>query len=118
MKCSKNGCSSSETALDSSLALAHYNRGIAYHDLRQYQRAIQDYDEAIRLNPQDAEAYNNRGFAYFSLGQHQRAIQDLDEAIRLNPQYAMAYLLRALAYTSLSMLKNSGTDRTDVMGRR
>ena len=53
-------------------------------DLGQHQRAIQDYDQAIRLNPRYAEAYNNRGIAYKNLGQHQRAIQDYDEAIRIN----------------------------------
>ena len=33
----------------------------AYNNLGQYERAIQDYDEAIRLNPQVAMLYYNRG---------------------------------------------------------
>ena len=51
-----------------------------YHD-----RAIKDYDETIRLDPQDARAYYSRGNAYGKLGQTERANQDFDEAIRLNP---------------------------------
>ena len=54
----------------------------ALHDpdgnLGQSQRAIRDYDEAIRLNPQLALAYMDRGSAYGHLGQSQRAIQDGD----------------------------------------
>jgi tetratricopeptide (TPR) repeat protein len=69
---------------------AYLARGIAYFDLGDYQRAIEDYDEAIRLDPQDAVAYYNRGNAYFLQDQHQRAIEYFDHAIRLDPQYAAA----------------------------
>ena len=64
----------------------------------QYDRAIQDYDQAIRLNPNWAEAFNNRGRAYSDKGQHDRAIQDLDQAIRLNPNFAEAFYNRGHAY--------------------
>ncbi len=46
------------------LALTFYDRGIAYHDKGVYDRAIQDYNAAIRLNPNFAYAFNNRGNAY------------------------------------------------------
>ena len=74
---------------------AYYRRGLAYSNLNQYQRAIQDFDEAIRLNPRVAETYNNRGSAYNMLGQHQRALQDYNEALRIDPQYTRAYAKEA-----------------------
>ena len=87
-------------------AAADYNRGIAhgylgmvYGYLVQHERAIRDFDEAIRLNPQDAEAYNIRGLLYRYRGQHERAIGDYDEAIRLNPQHANAYYNRGITYS-------------------
>jgi tetratricopeptide (TPR) repeat protein len=43
------------------LAVAFNNRGNAYSDKGDLERAIQDYDQAIRLNPQYATAFNNRG---------------------------------------------------------
>src|SRR5580693_1748094 len=46
------------------LAVAFYNRGTAYANKGQADRAIEDYDQAIRLNPNFAEAFNNRGAAY------------------------------------------------------
>jgi tetratricopeptide (TPR) repeat protein len=56
---------------------------LAYFAKGQYERAIQDYDEAIRLRPNYAKAFNNRGNAYRKLGQNERAIEDYDEAIHL-----------------------------------
>ena len=60
--------------------------------------AIKDYDEAIRLNPQSAEAYFKRGFFYQNLGQGEQAIEDFDKAIRIDSQFAKAYSNRAYAY--------------------
>ena len=76
---------------------AFNNRGVAYVHKEQYDRAIQDYDQAIRLNPNFASAFNNRGFAYSRNSQYDRAIQDYDQAIKLNPNYAKAFFNRSLA---------------------
>jgi tetratricopeptide (TPR) repeat protein len=72
-------------------------------ELRQVegQIAIEDYDEAIRLNPNDAEAYFNRGNAYHNLNKKKRAIEDYDKAIRLNPQFAETYHNRGTTYRDL-----------------
>ena len=49
----------------------------------QFERAIQDLDEAIRLDSELAPVYFSRGTAYLDLGQPHQAIQDFDEANRL-----------------------------------
>src|ERR1700733_10291351 len=73
-------------------------RGEAYDNVGQYARAIQDFNEAILLKPQDAEAFNGRGAAHDELGQYSLAIQDYSEAIRLKPDYARAFNNRGKAY--------------------
>src|SRR5512132_3601446 len=45
------------------LAAAYYNRATAYRVEGWYDRAIEDYDQAIRLDPKHAIAYNDRGTA-------------------------------------------------------
>jgi Flp pilus assembly protein TadD len=73
------------------LAAAYDKRGIAYANKGDLDRAIADFNEAIRLDPTDPHAYNNRGSAYENKGDHERAITEYDEAIRLDPKYALAY---------------------------
>ncbi len=67
------------------LAEAFNNRGIAYRLKGDYERALQDYGQAIKLNPKFAVAFVNRGVAYDKKGDYDRAIQDFDQAIKLKP---------------------------------
>jgi predicted Zn-dependent protease len=79
-------------------ASAYNNRGLAYHELKQYQRAINDYNQAIKLDPEYAAAYNNRGNSYYELSEYQLALRDFNQSLNLEPKYAKAYLNRGLAY--------------------
>ncbi len=79
-------------------AVAYYNRGFAYQNKGEYDRAIADYDQALRLDPKYAHAYNNRGGAYQDKGEYDRAIADYEQALRLDPKYAYAYYNRGGAY--------------------
>jgi lipoprotein NlpI len=78
--------------------VAFNNRGLVYSDKDNNDRAIADYDEAIRLYPKYALAFNNRGRAYRTKGDDDHAIADYDEAIRLDPKYAAAFNNRGVAH--------------------
>jgi tetratricopeptide (TPR) repeat protein len=90
--------------------LMHLNRGAAYADLGQYQRAIEDYNEVIRLKPDYAEAYYNRGCVYAELRQYQRTIENCNQSIRLKPDYVEAYFNRGSAYAELGQYRNAIND--------
>ena len=79
-------------------ARLHYNRGIVLHRLREYDRAIGDYDQALQLKPTYPEALNNRGLVYADKGLLDRAIQDYDGALRLRSNDELAYFNRGYAY--------------------
>ena len=80
------------------LAFAFYKRANGYYERGQYDRAIEDYNQAIRLNPNHANAFSNRGATYARKGEYDRAIENYDEAIRLNPKHADAFSNRGVAY--------------------
>ena len=62
-----------------------------------YDRAIADFDEAIKLNPNDANAYYNRGLAYKKKGDKEQAIADFRKALEIDPSYQKAkIILKAL----------------------
>ena len=58
-------------------------RGVAYCRQREWNKAITELDEAIRLNPRDALAYGYRGGAYCVRGELDKAISDFTRQIEL-----------------------------------
>ena len=42
----------------------HNNRGNAWREKGEYDKAIADYDQALAINPKFAPAYSNRGLAW------------------------------------------------------
>ena len=48
--------------------VSYNNRGISYKEKGELDRALKDFDKAIELNPDFAEAYNNRGNVYRNMG--------------------------------------------------
>jgi len=74
------------------------NRGIAYDELKEFDKAIADYDQAIALKPDFSWAYHNRGIAHRRRGDIEKAIADHTEALRLDPDFAEAFNSRGNAY--------------------
>jgi hypothetical protein len=79
-------------------AIAYSNRGLAYHELKQYQRAVKDYNAAIKRDPDYVAAFNNRGKAYYELAEYQLALNDFNQSLKLKPQHAKAHLNRGLVF--------------------
>ena len=67
------------------MAQAFSDRGAAWYFKGEFQKAVADYDEAIRLDPDHAQTYTNRGAALRKLGRSELALKDETSAIRLDP---------------------------------
>jgi len=71
---------------------AYNNRGSAYVAKGQYDTAITDYNKAIKLNPQYAEAYFNKASSCDKLGYKSEAIQAYKLFIRYAPPTYSSYI--------------------------
>ena len=73
-------------------------RGVIWSDKKEYDIAIADYKEAIRLDPQNESAFISRGLAWKNKKEFDKAIADFNEAIRLDPQDTTAFNNRGTAW--------------------
>jgi protein O-mannosyl-transferase len=80
---------------------AFHSRGNIYLDQKDYDSAISDFSQAIRLRPDYASAYSNRGLAYYNLGNKTLALEDFNKSLGLNASQDFVYVNRGLVYTDI-----------------
>lgn len=78
------------------LAHTYFNRGIAFDSHGEYENAIGDFGDAIRLDPNDAVYYMNRALVLLELGEVELALADFDQAATLSPDDPAVYFNRGL----------------------
>jgi len=79
------------------LAAAYLERGRGYAAKGDYDQAVEQYNEALKLDPKYAVAYNNRGNVYRDKKDYIAAIADYNQAIKLDPKFALPYNDRGYA---------------------
>ena len=89
------------------LAIAYFNRGNAYDDHGDHDRAVEDYTASIKLKADYPDSYFNRAFAYEGMKDYDSAIADYTRVIALVPDYAKAYYGRARVYETKGELKQA-----------
>jgi tetratricopeptide (TPR) repeat protein len=60
---------------------SYFQRGLIFHEIRQYTLAVKDYTMVIGLNPKSGAAYYNRALAYHFLKQYEKSIADYESSI-------------------------------------
>jgi tetratricopeptide (TPR) repeat protein len=73
------------------------NRGMAFHNLEEFERAIEDYNRGLEFDPENEGLYNNRGIAKLSLKNVEGAIEDYNKALAINPKSTNALMNRSNA---------------------
>jgi tetratricopeptide (TPR) repeat protein len=80
------------------VATIYYNRGRANKELKAYDDALADYEQAINLRPEDANIYFSRGLLHHQRKDFDAAIADYSRTVELNDQHARAFYNRGLLY--------------------
>jgi tetratricopeptide (TPR) repeat protein len=116
------------------LATAYQDRAEGYRLTEQYERALEDFGRAIKINPREPVQYKNRAEVHRLMGNYDQVIADTNQTIRLNPADNAAYVIRGLAYEnmgnvaaaradynktlSISVTRNDGAWAQDIARKR
>ena len=78
-----------------------YNLGLEKAQRGDKPGAIEEFNQAIQINPNYAKAYYERADARYHIADYEGAIEDSTQAIKINPNYAEAYSIRCGARANL-----------------
>jgi tetratricopeptide (TPR) repeat protein len=95
--------------------LVYNSRGQYYYENKQYDKALNDFNRAVEIDPTYAKAWYNRANVFDETGDYALAIDDFTQAIALERGYTMAYNNRGLAYRHAGDYEKAVADFTMVL---
>jgi tetratricopeptide (TPR) repeat protein len=94
---------------------AHINRGYAYVQLKQLDKALADYNEALRINPRSAIALEYRAGIYFQQSKLKEALAEFNEAVAIQPAIAELRLNRGLVFRKMGQIDRAIEDFNEAI---
>ncbi|MFZ3384784.1 MAG: tetratricopeptide repeat protein [Candidatus Methanoperedens sp.] len=85
----------------------HNNLGLAYDKIGMLDKAKEEYNEALRLDPGYVEVHNNLGVTFYKMGLTDEAEKELKKAINVNPGYLEAHCNLANIYICSGRLEEA-----------
>lgn len=92
--------------------------GSAFTAMRQYDKAVEACDEALKLDPKNSLALSIRGFAHESGGNRISALADFSNALTISPRMPEALLYRAQHYVKSKEFHSAQRDLNDYLSVR
>jgi tetratricopeptide (TPR) repeat protein len=89
---------------------SYIDQGIRNSQAGHYDQALQAFDQALKLKPNDPALITYKGIVYYAKGDNAKALQLFEEAIKLNPNFARAYYQRGMVYQSQEKYKEAVPD--------
>jgi tetratricopeptide (TPR) repeat protein len=92
-----------------------YEKGLKFVDMTRYNEAIDCFDRAIDLDPNNEQALFARGSTLLVVGRFEDAYRDLNRALAIDPADAGAYYVRGLVYEQANNYENAAADYTTAL---
>jgi tetratricopeptide (TPR) repeat protein len=89
---------------------AYNMRGVAKVELQQYDAALADFSQAIRLDSTSYRPYYNRANVYFQVNRYPEALDDYNQVVRLAPEQTDVYVNRAATLYEMEQYENARLD--------
>lgn len=81
--------------------------GSIQHEVAEYAKAIETFERALRIAPNDKELWNNLGYTCFCAGFLDKAIECFDRSIGIDKRYKHAWYNKGYAYHGADMLEDA-----------
>jgi len=92
------------------ITLAYICRGDAYRNIGEYEKAINDFTQAIKISPEFEKGYYNRANTYFYMKEYEKAINDYTHTLEINPNFIYAYYNRGSVYGTIGEYEKALND--------
>ena len=76
------------------------DQGIKHSQAGRYDQALQAFDQALKLKPNDPALITYKATVYYAKGNNAQAVQLCEQALKLNPNFGRAYYQRGMVYQS------------------
>jgi protein O-mannosyl-transferase len=93
----------------------YFGKGYTYYVLNDYKKAIENFDQYLKLNNNYINAYVYRGLSYFGLKQYNKAIEDISKALQMDPRAASSFYTRGLSYYYLGKYQEALKDYDEAI---
>jgi putative GTP pyrophosphokinase len=96
--------------------LVYNHRGMAYFAMGSHQRALKDFSNAIKYDPENDRGYANRGLCYRVMRKYKKSLQDFDRALQINPNRPDSHFGRAQVHYDMQRFDLALTDCEKALG--
>lgn len=97
------------------LVQKHLELGVKAYEMKDFDRAIREYQLAANINPNEIQAFEFSSLIHIQQEEWENAIRSLTSAIRLNPGYSDGYLNRGVAYFNLGKIEEGEQDMENAL---
>jgi tetratricopeptide (TPR) repeat protein len=85
----------------------YLNRGVAYFNLEELEKALGDLNKAIEIDPKNASAYHSRGLIYYEQADYENAVKDFLKSSDYSPNNPVTYYNLGMAYNKMEDVENA-----------
>ena len=91
---------------------SYIDQGIQHSQAGRYDQALQAFDQALKLKPNDPALITYKGIVYYARGKNDLAMKEFEAALKLNPNFGRAYYQRGMIYQNQEKYEQALADLT------
>ena len=92
------------------------DQGMQASQAGRYDQALQAFDQALKLKPNDPALITYKGTVYYAKGNNAQALQMCEQALKLNPNFGRAYYQRGMIYQNQEKYRQALEDLQKAKG--